>query len=158
MITYFICYLTISSYFNLLFFVLSFIIMFFSIQFLWWMEVQPMESGASSHSSSRGWSTSTVPLTDGGMDGCGAPQPMTMTRRRSGVSVRVSLPLNTVAIIRQTLAQSKCEKHITTFSVLLWSKHAAIRQPQIGGYLLVWLDEHFQVWLAHFPHKANNKD
>lgn len=50
-----------------------------------------MESPASSRSFSRERSTWTVPLMDGGMDDCGVPQPMTMTRRRSGVSVRVSL-------------------------------------------------------------------
>lgn len=49
-----------------------------------------MESHASSRSSSRGGSTWTVPLMDGTMDGRGAPQPTTMTRTRSGVSVRVS--------------------------------------------------------------------
>lgn len=59
-----------------------------------------MESPAFSHSSSREKSMWTVPLMDGGMDGCGAPQPTTMTRRRSGVSVRVSLQLNTLTVIR----------------------------------------------------------
>lgn len=52
-----------------------------------------MESPASSHSSSRRRSTQTVPLMDGGMDGYGAPQPTTMTRTKSGVSVRVSVQL-----------------------------------------------------------------
>lgn len=55
------------------------------------MEAQPMGSPASSLSSSRGGNTRTVLLMDGGMDGCGVLQHMTMTRRKSGVSVRVSL-------------------------------------------------------------------
>lgn len=56
------------------------------------MEAQLMESRASSRSSSRRMSTGTVPLMEGGMDGYGAPQLMTMTWTRNGASVRVSFP------------------------------------------------------------------
>lgn len=52
-----------------------------------------MESPAYSPSSSRRQSTWSVPLTGGGMDGYGVPRRTTMTRIRSGVSVRVSFKL-----------------------------------------------------------------
>lgn len=51
-----------------------------------------MESLVFSRLSSETKSTRTVPLTDGGMDGCGVPRPTTMTRIRCGGSVRVSFP------------------------------------------------------------------
>lgn len=59
-----------------------------------------MESPASSHSSFRGRSTQIVPLMDGGMDGCGVPQRTTMVKRKSGVSVRVSLQFRNLTFMK----------------------------------------------------------
>lgn len=75
-----------------------------------------MESRASSHSSSRRMSTGTVPLMEGGMDGYGAPQPMTMTWTRNGASVRVSANYPEYLIVQSKYSQSSTlEVHCEIF-------------------------------------------
>ena len=84
-----------------------------------------MESPASSPSSSRGRNTRTAPLMGGGTEDCGVPQPTTMTRRKSGASVRVSLQLNTNGpVLTICSAWRKCLWGVSksTFAILTVEK------------------------------------
>lgn len=77
-----------------------------------------MASPASSRSTSTGRSTLTAPLTGGGMDGYGAPQPMTMTKTRNGDSARVSVQLWLNRLSGSEFAVSSCRNQ--DFAVFIY--------------------------------------
>lgn len=65
------------------------------------MEAQLTGSPASSPSFSKGRSTQIVPLMGVETGDCGARQPTTMIRRKSGVSVRVSASVSKIQDFKQ---------------------------------------------------------